>query len=667
MANIDPAPSWANIRRLETTDRNMAGPGGILNDPTTSIAARLNLLRDNDTTLGNSVAAVNSRQDATDAAISNIQGQVLTAPGTLSDLENGAVIDPAAGFPDVPSVENSLGSVDAINSPIESLAARSKYLNDKFESLSLPSASFSIGYKYPTLRSIATSIGLVVNELPLNPIANYGASAAIPGASSPIDSSAELQSLIDDAFDRQSRMLAHNGGPTRGNIVIDLGGREFYVSTPLTYPANGGYVTFQNGFISAADDFPMGSFLVNKRAGSGTNDGLLFDRIVFNGRGRAQGLRFTAAIRCLVTRCLFTANNGIGLHADAYTIELMCSSTFFFQSFNDVVVPGTTGIRVENQATDNHFTDIVERANEVGVDSYSQANTYKSVHVYGHDHRVDPNRWGMRFRSNTSNNRLNDCQFDDGCRLLIENPSRTQVRGCSFATLSGDPVNCIVLTAVTNNHFCSALLITGNVFNVPPGSDAIIKAADSLTFSVNEFRRTLIADNATSPGVNLRSTRFRKLVSVSASKGATVDLSADCLIGNFRFLRVSARNGTPSSPVATITASGGTGYTNGTFPLVITGEGAGASGFVEVVGGVVQQPVLLSRGYGYRSVPTVTATGLTGGSGNVFTATIGTAVVAKAEPWVSSNSSVSYTVTWASDAAIDGQIQIEVDTSVWDS
>lgn len=135
MANIDPAPSWANIRRLETTDRNMAGPGGILNDPTTSIAARLNLLRDNDTTLGNSVAAVNARQDATDTAIANIQGQVLTAPGTLSDLENGAPIDPAAAFPDVPSVENSLGPVDAINRPIEALAARSKNLNSNVEDI----------------------------------------------------------------------------------------------------------------------------------------------------------------------------------------------------------------------------------------------------------------------------------------------------------------------------------------------------------------------------------------------------------------------------------------------------------------------------------------------------------------------------------------------------
>lgn len=137
MANIDPAPSWANIRRLETTDRNMAGPGGILNDPTTSIAARLNLLRDNDATLGNSIADVNSRQDAADAAIANIQGQVLNAPGTLSDLENGSALDPAAGFPDVPSVENALGPVTAINGSIDALTARTKQLRKDSEDITM--------------------------------------------------------------------------------------------------------------------------------------------------------------------------------------------------------------------------------------------------------------------------------------------------------------------------------------------------------------------------------------------------------------------------------------------------------------------------------------------------------------------------------------------------
>ena len=168
MANIDPAPSWANIRRLETTDRNMAGPGGILNDPTTSIAARLNLLRDNDTTLGNSVAAVNARQDATDTAIANIQGQVLNAPGTLSDLENGVALDPVAGFPDVPSVENALGPVNAINESIESLAARSKQLRDDANATAATLAAGTgaqlVGYHNPDPASVARTVSASLQQ-----------------------------------------------------------------------------------------------------------------------------------------------------------------------------------------------------------------------------------------------------------------------------------------------------------------------------------------------------------------------------------------------------------------------------------------------------------------------------------------------------------------------
>lgn len=158
MANIDPTPSWADIRRLETTDRNMAGPGGILNDPTTSIAARLNLLRDNDTILGNSVAAVNARQDATDTAIADIQGQVLNAPGTLSDLESGPALDPVAGFPDVPSVENTLGPVNAINESIESLAARSKKLLEDLSEFSTTGGADLVGSSWGTLAQVSARV-----------------------------------------------------------------------------------------------------------------------------------------------------------------------------------------------------------------------------------------------------------------------------------------------------------------------------------------------------------------------------------------------------------------------------------------------------------------------------------------------------------------------------
>lgn len=137
MANIDPAPSWADIRQLETTDPNLAGPGGILNVPTIGIAARLNLLRDNATSLNNTVSGVSSRQDAADSAIATLQSQVLDAPGTLSDLDHGAPISVTGDqFPDVLSIDNSRGPVLALNESIADLAQRDEFLRTNVDSTS---------------------------------------------------------------------------------------------------------------------------------------------------------------------------------------------------------------------------------------------------------------------------------------------------------------------------------------------------------------------------------------------------------------------------------------------------------------------------------------------------------------------------------------------------
>lgn len=242
MANIDPAPSWANIRRLETTDRNMAGPGGILNDPTTSIAARLNLLRDNDTTLGNSVAAVNSRQDATDTAIANIQGQVLTAPGTLSDLENGDALDPAAGFPDVPSVENTLGPVAAINESIESLTARTKQLRGGLEAFGDYTGASSVGIGQGG--TVQDALTFVTPEM-------FGA----------------LGGTIDDLAALQAMFAA----AASGSLAVRLGGRFYSVSQSIVVPG-GVDVDGEGGGFSALPSFPSDTPLVYvDRATTGNN------------------------------------------------------------------------------------------------------------------------------------------------------------------------------------------------------------------------------------------------------------------------------------------------------------------------------------------------------------------------------------------------------------
>lgn len=79
--------------------------------------------------------------------------------------------------------------------------------------------------------------------------------------------------------------------------------------------------------------------------------------------------------------------------------------------------------------------------------------------------------------------------------------------------------------------------------------------------------------------------------------------------------------------VTGVTGGGGTGYTNGTFPLVFAGGGGtGAAGTVTVTGGVVGTPVVTSKGYNYTSAPTVTAPGVTGGTGAAaYVATISAA------------------------------------------
>lgn len=155
MANIDPAPSWADIRQLETTDRNLAGPGGVLNTQPTSIAARLNLLRNNATALNNTVAGVSSRQDAADSAIASLESQVLDAPGTLSDLDHGAPISVTGDqFPDVLSIDNSRGPVLALNESIAGLAQRDEWLKAQIEPVRQPNAAALIGYTEITARTV---------------------------------------------------------------------------------------------------------------------------------------------------------------------------------------------------------------------------------------------------------------------------------------------------------------------------------------------------------------------------------------------------------------------------------------------------------------------------------------------------------------------------------
>lgn len=248
MANIDPAPSWANIRRLETTDRNMAGPAGILNDPTTSIAARLNLLRENDTALGNSVASVNARQDATDASIANIEGQVLNAPGTLSDLDHGAPISVVGNqFPDVLSIDNSRGPVIALNESISDLVQRDEWLRVNLDSTSfavealqsnLGSAAFKSASEFATAEQ-GSQISIIQSDLNAAEIRIDSIEAGQSTSSIYFDTKSQMDSAVGQ-FVGQGAFVANGVGS--GQYRWDGAAWQFLRADSLSQKADASFV-----------------------------------------------------------------------------------------------------------------------------------------------------------------------------------------------------------------------------------------------------------------------------------------------------------------------------------------------------------------------------------------------------------------------------------------
>jgi hypothetical protein len=529
------------------------------------------------------------------------------------------------------------------------------------DELAEPDGATLVGSKIDDPGSVPQTVAdrLLVNSL------GFGATPVLPSPAAIVTSAAALQAHINWAWNQGSRSLLHNSSPSYGRTVIDLGGKEYYISSPLTFPGNGGGVTFKNGMITAAVDFPIGEFLIRNTA-IGTTDQVYFEDIIFNGNNRASCLRLDTFIRCRITGCMFTGNYQYGLYLGTIGFELVMSGSYCFQSYNGTVasIPvGSVGIYIENGVTDNHFTDVVIRGNEIGVDSYSQANTYKSVHVYGPDHRLRPAFWAMRFNQNTANNRLNDCQFDDGCRVLIENPSRIQMRGSSFASLSGAAVECIVLKSITPSHWMQGVTITGNMFDVPSGSDAIKIASDSLTFDNANFKHNDISGNVGMAGVIIKGTKFRVKGSASKVSSGTISLSDKYLLGTVNNVQKAAHGTVKAQRVSSVTVTnGGSGYiTPPTVTFSASDGGVLATGTAVLTGDAVTSVTITNPGR-YFVAATVS---FSGGSGTGAAGTVVMVTDANHEFFsIALNNPFSTTsIAWITDKILLGEVHFSFDTS----
>ena len=78
--------------------------------------------------------------------------------------------------------------------------------------------------------------------------------------------------------------------------------------------------------------------------------------------------------------------------------------------------------------------------------------------------------------------------------------------------------------------------------------------------------------------------------------------------------------------ITTTIGAGGTGYTDGTYDLVVTGAGVGAHITATIVGGIVTSTRIVKSGSGYTVAPTLALpAGAGSGSSATFTATVGAA------------------------------------------
>lgn len=108
--------------------------------------------------------------------------------------------------------------------------------------------------------------------------------------------------------------------------------------------------------------------------------------------------------------------------------------------------------------------------------------------------------------------------------------------------------------------------------------------------------------------------------------------------------------GTQSRGLATLTGNPGSGYTDGTHPLVFAGgAGTGAAGTVTVVGGVITARTITNKGINYTSAPTVTFPAAGAGTGGTVVATI-SAAPANTSTFVSASGGTA-TVTVSSTIA----------------
>jgi hypothetical protein len=339
------------------------------------------------------------------------------------------------------------------------------------------------------------------------------------------DDTAAIQAAIDYAFSRTVITTLHNGSANSGGICIDGAGFEYAVNASLDLP-DGGNVQFQNMTVRALGTFPAGDYIFDTN-GAVDNDFVKFTNICLDGNSVANGIRIARFIRWYIHGVDILDVYKYGIYLDTIGFELV-TDALFIKGGNQT---DSAGIFVQAGCTDNHFCNVVIEGFDYGVYSRAQANMYRNVHMYtiAND--------GIYLAVNTSMNDVQGCYFD-GNTLRVDNPLNAIIANNRFIKLSGTP-NGIILNALTSGHRTQNLTISGNVFNLPSGSDAIVTVG---FFDQDFIRSVRVINNVGSPGVTVRSTRFIGTETVSSVQTKSIDISAKRLFGRIEWVSVTLKD-----------------------------------------------------------------------------------------------------------------------------
>ena len=158
--------------------------------------------------------------------------------------------------------------------------------------------------------------------------------------------------------------------------------------------------------------------------------------------------------------------------------------------------------------------------------------------------------------------------------------------------------------------------------SLPSALDSIMDQANAVVIVVRVAKGVTDTETLANiiGGVNATTGQMLGVKAFLSSKALTGQQPRILVAPGFTHQRVTGG-------VITLTGVGGTGYTDGTYPLTVTAGtgGTGAAATATVVGGIVTARTITRTGSGYTGAPTFTLTGAGAGTGATFVPGIGIA------------------------------------------